>query len=294
MVRHRPLALGFGLAGVVSIGFAFAASGHASVASPRVLTAPAVVVHALGVALWIGSLLPLAAAMKRPGSRALSALGRFSRAVPIAVAAVAVSGAVLAVILVEQLEALWSTDYGRVLVAKLALVTLVLGIAAWNRFVLTHRINRGQFAAARGLVRAIVTELVLVAMVFALVATWRFTPPPRSLAAAAAEPVVLSFHTASAFANIAFTPGRAGRVTVSMIVMTGNLQLLDAKAVTITLANPAAGVEPMARLAYKPGDGSWRIDAFTIPLPGLWSARVDVLMLDSTTVTLEGQIEIRP
>jgi copper transport protein len=79
-----------------------------------------------------------------------------------------------------------------------------------------------------------------------------------------------------------------------MIVMTGNLELLDAKAVTVTLANPAAGVEPIARSAYKPGDGSWRIDPFTIPLPGLWSARVDVLMPDSTTVTLEDQIEIRP
>jgi CheY-like chemotaxis protein len=161
-------------------------------------------------------------------------------------------------------------------------------------FVLTDRINRGQVAAARSLVRTIFFELLLVAIIFALVATWRFTPPPRSLAEAAAEPVVLSFHTAAAFANIAFTPGRAGSVTVSMIVMTGNLELLDAKAVTVTLANPTAGVEPIVRPAYKPGDGSWRIDVFTVPLPGLWSARVDVVMPDSTIVTLDDQVEFRP
>jgi copper transport protein len=40
-----------------------------------------------------------------------------------------------------------------------------------------------------------------------------------------------------------------------MLIMTGNYQPLDAKAVTLTIANPAAGVEPFARSAHNPGDG---------------------------------------
>jgi hypothetical protein len=55
-----------------------------------------------------------------------------------------------------------------------------------------------------------------------------------------------------------------------------------------------AGVEPVARQAYKPGDGTWRIDAVTIPLPGLWSVRLDITTPDAAVVTLEDQIEIRP
>jgi copper transport protein len=293
-IRRPPLARAFGLAGLIGIGLALAASGHASAASPQGLTAPAVALHALGVAFWTGSLLPLAAVMTKDIDRAVEALHRFSRIIPVVLAAIILSGAFLAVVQVERVEALWSTTYGRVLVAKLGVVAALLAIAACNRFVLTRQINRGQTRARFSLVRAILVELVLLTSAFGLVATWRFTPPPRAIAAAAAEPAVLAFHTASAFANIAFAPARAGRITVSMIVMTGNFEPLDAKAVTVTVANPLAGVEPIARSAYRPGDGSWRIEALTLPVPGLWSARVDVLMPDDTIVTLEDQLEIRP
>jgi copper transport protein len=77
-------------------------------------------------------------------------------------------------------------------------------------------------------------------------------------------------------------------------ILTGNLGPLDARQVVLTLANSAAGVEPIARQAYKPGDGTWRIDAVTIPLPGLWSVRLDITTPDAAVVTLEDQIEIRP
>jgi copper transport protein len=293
-VRHQPVALGFGLAGLIGIGWALAASGHASAASPQGLTGPAVAIHGVGIALWIGSLLPLAAAMKRDGDHALSTLHRFSRTIPIVLAAILLSGGFLAIVQVEHVEALRSTDYGRVLVAKLAVVAALLTIAAWNRFALTFQINQGEIEARLGLIRTIAAELMLMMIVLALVTTWRFTPPPRALVAAAAEPAVLSFHTASAFANVAFTPGRAGRVKVSMVIMTGSYGPLDAKAITVTIANLPAGVEPIARSAQKPGDGSWRIEALTIPLPGLWSVRLDILLPDDTNVTLEDQLEIRP
>ena len=293
-VRHPPLAVGFGLAGLAGIGWALAASGHASAAPPQVLTGPAVGLHGVGIALWMGSLLPLAGAMKQDGDQALGALRRFSSVIPMVLAAILLSGGFLAVVQVESLEALWSTDYGRVLVAKLAVVAALLAIAGWNRFALTHRIKLGQAKARLGLAGTIAAELMLMAIVLGLVATWRFTPPPRALAAAAAEPAVLSFHTAQAFANVAFTPARAGRVKVSMLVMTGNYGLLDPKAVTVTIASPPAGVEPIARSAEKSDDGSWRIEALTIPLPGLWSVRLDILMPDDANATLEDELEIRP
>jgi copper transport protein len=299
--RRRPLALGFGFAGLIGIGWALAASGHASAASPQGLTGAAVALHGVGIALWIGSLLPLAAAMKREGSEALTALRRFSSTIPVVLAAVVLSGGLLAVIQVERIEALWSTAYGRVLVGKLALMAALLAIVAWNRFALTPRIYQGRTEARHGLVRTIAAELVLATVVFMLVATWRFTPPPRALAVAAAQPVVLSFHTASAFAKVAFSPARAGPVKVSMLIMTGNFEPLNAKAVTLTVANPAIGVEPITRPAHRRDDGSWRIDVLTIPLPGRWSARVDIVMPDDTIVTpddtivtLEDQLDIRP
>jgi copper transport protein len=293
-IGHRRLARGLALIGLVGIGLALSASGHASAASPEVLTRPAVFLHAIGIAIWTGSLLPLAGTITQDGSQGMAALRRFSHAIPFILAIIILSGVVLAVVQVEHVGALWSTDFGRVLVAKLAVLALVLVIAAWNRFALTRRINRGETDARLRLVRLIFIEVMLVAIIFALATTWRFTPPPRALAAAAAEPSILSLHTGSVVAELTFTPGRAGPVAVSMIIMTGNFGPLDAKEVTLTIANPAAGVEPIARTAYKPGDGTWRIDGLTIPLPGFWSAQLDILMPDATMATLEGELDIRP
>ena len=110
--------------------------------------------HAVGIALWTGSLLPLAATIRQDDSDGLVALRRFSFAIPFVLAAIVLSGVVLAVVQVEHVGALWSTDYGRVLIAKLTVLAVVLVIAAWNRFVLTRRINRGNTTARRQLGRS--------------------------------------------------------------------------------------------------------------------------------------------
>jgi copper transport protein len=284
----------FALAALVGVGLALAASGHASAASPTALTTPAVFLHGASIAIWIGALAPLAAALRDEGARGSAVLRRFSHAIPIAVAAIVLSGVLLAVIQLERMETLWSTDYGRVLLAKLAIVVALLGIAGWNRWALTPRINQGDGRARRRLIRMIIIELILAGLVLSLATSWRFTPPPRAILAAAAEPASLHLHTAAAIAEVTFSPGRAGRVAVSMTILTGNLGPLDAQQVVLTLANPAVGVEPMARPAYKAADGAWRIDAVTIPLPGLWSVRVDVTAPGAVVVPLDGHIEIRP
>ena len=49
----------------------------------------------------------------------------------------------LAVVQVERPTALIETDYGRVLLAKLGLVALVLGLAAFNRWRLTSQVGAG-------------------------------------------------------------------------------------------------------------------------------------------------------
>jgi copper transport protein len=293
-IERKALARALALIGLAGVGLALAASGHASAASPQAVTRPAVFIHATGIALWAGALTPLAAALAGRGEHGVIALRRFSQAIPVILAGLILSGLALAVVQLERVGALWSTAYGNVLLGKLAAVALLLGIAGWNRFVLTRRVKRDDVAARRQLVRTIAVELVLVAVIFALASTWRFTPPPRALDEADAEPASIYVHTAPAVANVTFAPGRAGRVQVSIIVMTGNLGPLDAQGVSLTIANPAAGVDPITRPAAKSPDGTWLIDVLTIPLPGLWSARIDIRLADGTTETLEDTVEIRP
>ena len=96
-----------------------------------------VFVHAASLAFWIGSLVPLAGLLRRDRADALPALARFSRAIPFAIAPLIVSGFVLALVQIETPRALLATGYGRLLVAKLCLVGILLAIAAWNRFRVT-------------------------------------------------------------------------------------------------------------------------------------------------------------
>jgi copper transport protein len=284
------LARGLSLLGLLAVGFALALSGHASAASPQWLTRPAVFVHAVTVAFWVGSLVPLAAALRNAGTAALAA---FSRAIPGVLAALVVSGAVLAIIQVEAPDLLLSTAYGRLLCAKLLLVALLLMLAAWNRFRLTPAIATSGDAARRRLRRTIAIELAIMAVILGLVAAWRFTPPPRALAIAAAQPAFVHIHTAEAMAEVTLQPGHAGLVRADIIIMNGDFDGLDAKEVQLTIENATAGIEAISRPATKGADAIWRVEQFPIPRGGRWDVRIDILVNDFEKVRLDGQIDIR-
>lgn len=274
-------------------GLALALSGHASAASPQWLMRPAVFLHVAAIAIWIGALAPLGLALRRNLPDMVQALHRFSRVIPAIVAVLILSGAVLAAVQVEQPAALLDTAYGQVFLVKLALLGGLFLLAAINRWSLTAPTEGGDPAAAHKLARSIAMETLIALLVLGAVATWRFAPPPRVLAAAAAAPATTHIHTAEAMVDLTVTPGRAGTTSVSAIIMTGDFGPLDAKEVTFVFSNPHAGIEPFRRKAEQPGNGTWRADGVVLPLPGEWNVRVDVLISDFQMARLEGRITIR-
>ena len=282
------------LVGLLGVGVALALSGHAGAAEPQWLMRPAVFAHAASLAFWIGALLPLAAVLRRDDAAALDALARFSRAIPVAIVALVVSGAALALVQVEAPAALFSTAYGRLLSAKLALVTGLLSIAAWNRFRVTPAITGGDLAQRRRLVRMITAELVLVVAIFGIVAAWRFTPPPRAVEIAARRPATLHIHTDKAMADLSLEPGRAGPVRISILLLNGEFGGLDAKELGLTFRNEPAGIEPIARAARRDASGYWRVENLVLPVPGRWSVVVDILVNDFEKIVLDGTIDVRP
>ena len=284
----------FSLAALAGTGVALAASGQASAAEPQWLTRPLVFLHGTGIAFWTGALLPLGLALKRRSPEVLAFLVRFSRSILPVAAMLALSGVVLAVIQVQTPDALWATAYGRILLAKLALLAVLFGIAALNRWRLTAPAENGDAPARKALARSIAVEILLVAAVFGVAAGWRFTPPPRALAIAAAQPASIHVHTDKAMADLTIAPGRAGKTSASIVIMTGDFGPLDAKGVTLVLSKPDSGIEPLKREAGKPGDGTWRVDDLVIPVAGRWNARLDILVSDFDMVQIEGPIDIRP
>jgi copper transport protein len=168
-----------------------------------------------------------------------------------------------------------------------------LAIAAWYRWKLTPRIAAGVRRADNALARSIVVEVGLVLLIFALVAAWRFSPPPRALAIEAARPVEVHLHTPKAMADVTFTSGRPGPAQVAIVVMTGDFGGLDAKEITLSLRNRSLDVEPIVRAATKGADAVWRIDNFSIPAPGRWEMKVDILVTDFDRVSLDGVVDFK-
>ncbi|RUZ47979.1 CopD family protein, partial [Mesorhizobium sp. M7A.F.Ca.CA.004.05.2.1] len=210
------------------------------------------------------------------------------------VAVLAAAGIVLAVIQVQTPAALVETAYGRLLLIKLGLLVFLFTLAAVNRWKLTASAEAGSTEVQRRLVRSIGVETLIVLAIFGVAAGWRFTPPPRALAIAAAQPVSVHIHALQAMADLSITPGHAGPVVASMVIMSGDFGPLDAKEVTLVLSKPDSGIEPLKRAASKPGDGSWRVDNLVIPVPGRWTVRIDILVSDFEMVKIEAPVDIRP
>jgi copper transport protein len=223
-------------------------------------------------------------------SGGLATLSRFSRVIPFAVAILLLSGVLLAIVQLQTPGALLWTTYGRVLAAKLTVVGILLGIAAWNRFRLTRAVFDGEKKARRHLVRSIWVEIVLVVVIFGLVATWRFTPPPRAVLPP--RPATVHIHTAKAMADVTFVSSVAAPARARISLLAGDFGRLNAKEVTLILENKAAGIESIVRPAIRNESGVWEVNNLPILVPGHWDVRVDVLISDFEKTMLEGSIDI--
>jgi putative copper resistance protein D len=135
--------------------------------------------HVLAAGVWIGTLPALVAALRRDAdARARAWLTqRYSRVATAAVIVILFTGIVNTRLRVGTLAALFGSDYGEVLLAKLALVALMLAVAAVNRWLLAPRLAAGDVRAAIALRRNANAEILLGALVIALVGVLGITPP---------------------------------------------------------------------------------------------------------------------
>jgi copper transport protein len=288
LAESSRLARGLALLGLLGVGLALSLSGHASTAQPQLVSRPAQFLHAVCVAFWIGALLPLALGARDAALRAAPPVGelrRFSKAIVPVVVLLVLTGLWLAFVQLDRIDALWTTNYGRVLAGKLAAVIALFALAAANRYWLVPKFENSG-AAARPFAISIAFELVIALVILGLVALWRFTPPPRALAADA--PISVHIHGEKAMAEIEIERAKQRSPQASVLLLDGAFQPLAAKEVTLVLANPAAGIEPMRMNATRAGanggaganTSTWRIGDLRIPVAGRWNLRVEILISD--------------
>jgi copper transport protein len=290
--RSMTIARGLTALSMAGAGAALAASGHASTASPQWLTRSSVFLHGVAVAYWVGALVPIAAMARRRDNTLPSVLNRFSAgAVPV-VGVLAVTGLLLACVQLASASALFQTRYGALLSAKLVLTAFLLSLAAFNRYRLTPALAANP-ALTRSLLRSVFAECLLALLILAIVAGWRFTPPPRALAAAVDAPLSIHIHTDAAMAQMLIAPGKVGTDNVVLQLMDGNFGPLAAREVTLVLSLPERGVEALERKAMPGSDGNWHVRNVALPVAGRWRVRIDALITDFQKVTLEEDFELR-
>jgi copper transport protein len=272
------------------VGLALALSGHAATAPPQWLTRPTLFLHGIGVAFWAGALVPLAAMALRPTDGLLPVVIRFSRiAVPV-VGVLVLTGLVIAVIQLESFAALIETRYGIILSVKLTLVVVLLGLAALNRFRLTPALAVGN---ARPLARSILAECAVMLAIFAVVAGWRFTPPPRVLAAATiVTPLAIHIHTDKAMFQVLISPATVGSDSFVLQLMQEDGSRLEAKEAVLILSLPERGIEPLERKAVPGADGYWHVTDVPLLYPGRWHLRIEALVTDFEKIALEDEFDV--
>jgi copper transport protein len=275
---------------LAGVGLSLAASGHAATAPPQWLTRPVVFLHGVGIAFWVGALGPLAAMARKPAGELLAELNRFSCiAVPV-VGMLVLSGLTLAIVQLESFGALIETRYGIILSIKLVLVAVLLGLAALNRYRLTPALALDP-SNTRPLLRSILAEGLFAAGILFVVAGWRFTPPPRALAAAV-TPLAIHIHAENAMFQILVSPGTAGADSFVLQLMDGDATPLAAKEATLTLSLPERGIEPLERPATLEANGHWHLRDVPLPYSGRWHLRIDALVTDFHKITLEDDFNV--
>jgi len=287
--RRRGLATGFATASLLMVAFAMTLSGHAGTAAPIWVSRPALALHAAAATLWGGSLLPLLILVATRHECAAPAALRLSAALLPTIAALVLSGATLAVLQGVTVTSLMETGYGRLLACKLALVLVMLALGTLNRYVLVPRLATDGPAYGRHLRRVLVVDVCLLLVVLAVVAGWRFTPPPRSVAATEAalrHRQMLHIHTDRGMAMIEL--GDRGALDIRLSGANGRPMM--AREVRVSLANPAAGIEPLQRQATPVEEGRWSVDRLTLPIGGAWTLRLSILVSDFDSLSLEGTL----
>lgn len=132
--------------GVVALLAAYLFDGHTVSKGDRLFTALVDLVHVTGGAIWAGGLLMLVDVLwrrHRQGreTRALQLAIRFSVVASMALVAVGAAGLVLTAIVLDSPSELWSTDWGRLLMAKTFFVALAGIAGGYNHRVLVPQLS---------------------------------------------------------------------------------------------------------------------------------------------------------
>jgi copper transport protein len=164
--RRRWLDAAWALALLLAKSF----SGHAMAASAQPLPVVLDYAHLIAAAVWVGGMWTMLAKLRLDRAGFMPLLRRFSGAALLSILALAVTGAVTTLLYVRHVTYLVYTDWGYVLLAKVALVLAVVVTAA----LLRRRLGTDDPAKLK---RPLTADAALMAAILLAVGVLTYLPP---------------------------------------------------------------------------------------------------------------------
>ncbi len=280
---ERRQAIAFG--GVAAAGVVMATSiSMGSHAAALVDVGPALVadlIHLLAVGAWVGGLpVLLLAAWQARGARIggaaaadlIEVAARFSAVATVAVGLIVVTGAYSAWLQVVEPERLWRTEYGLLLVVKLALVAPLLALGGVNLGWTRPRLAGAGAAgarAARALRTLVVAEIVLAAAVLAVVGVLTEREPARQVSGdvpLAVEGVGASGDTR---VRVRVAPGRPGPNTLEVDLSSQDGRVSEAD-VELQLRYLDTDLGTTVERPVRTEEGTFEAETDAFALAGAW------------------------
>ncbi|MEO3770004.1 copper resistance protein CopC [Micromonospora sp. B9E7] len=270
-------------------------AGHPAASPAPAVSVVVDAVHLGSMAVWLGGLLMLAVfLLPRADERELSAiLPIWSRWAALAVSALLLGGTVQALIEVATPQALVSTTYGRLLLAKIALFAVVIGVAAYSRQMVRSRVAAQRPVPVR---RAVWVELAVTAVVLGLSATLVQTPPARTAAAESSDVSAGLFSTTLTSTlytmQVELSPAERGNNSVHLYAYSKDNLPLPVKEWRATVALPSAGIEPI-EVPLLPLTDNHAYGDVSLPAAGEWQLKITARTTDIDQATVTATVPIR-
>ncbi len=168
------------LAGAVIAATSFAWVGHVRALQPHLPATLFACLHLIGVAFWIGALMPLWCSTRESALDVGALANRFGTLAAAVVSLLVVAGLCMLWMLSRGRAEFWTSSYGTMIAVKLLLVSLLLGAAAFNKLRLTPRLMNGEARAVVMLRRSIQFELLTAVLILIVTASFTsLTGPPH-------------------------------------------------------------------------------------------------------------------
>lgn len=257
-----------------------ALSGHARVEGALAILSDSV--HVLAAGVWVGGLALLWLLLVKAGgerwSLAREVVPRFSTLALASVLALVATGVVSGFLETRSWSALWETTYGRLLLAKVALLVPLLVLGAHHRWISLPSLRAGSLGG-RGRVRfgqLVTLELALMAVVVGVTAALVAQPPAKAELAAASDVVSRDGRIGPYTYTLIVDPAQTGsnEIHVYLLDSTGGLAPVDEIGVSATF--PAVDIGPLRFETSSAGPGHGIVTAAELPLAGNWRLQLDV------------------